>query len=112
LRLFILFYMQKPTNALADKLLALVYFIGFEVLVYYTLSYLLFEQIEKNPDERESVIVRNWNSFIYFVLLYAVIAISTMLVLTSSLPRKFKPQIMFWFWLSWLGLAVMLGFAL
>jgi len=99
---------NKPAGGIADKAMALVYFIGFEVLVYYILSYLLFDQVEKNPDEREAIIVKNWNGFTYFILLYAAIVIGLMLVLTSALPRKYKPQVMFWFWLSWLGLLIML----
>lgn len=90
-----------------DRLLALIYFIGFEVVVYMVLSYLLFDQVQKNPD-KETVIIKDWNSFIYFVLLYAAIAIGAMLVLGSALPRKNKPQVMRYFWLSWLGLVVML----
>jgi len=90
-----------------DRLLAFIYFIGFEVVVYMVLSYLLFDQVEKNPD-KETVIIKDWNSFIYFVLLYAAIAIGAMLVLASSLPRQNKPQVMRYFWLSWLGLIIML----
>ncbi|PIQ21634.1 MAG: hypothetical protein COW65_07900 [Cytophagales bacterium CG18_big_fil_WC_8_21_14_2_50_42_9] len=93
-----------------DRLLAFIYFIGFEAVVYAGLSYLLFDQVEKNPN-KETVIVKNWNSFIYFILLYAVMSVGTMLVLSSALPRKNKPQIMRYFWLSWLGLAVMLMLA-
>jgi len=90
-----------------DRLLAFIYFIGFEVVVYIVLSYLLFDQVEKNPD-KETVIIKDWNSFIYFVLLYAAVTISSMLVLASSLPRQNKPQVMRYFWLSWLGLVIML----
>jgi len=93
-----------------DRLLAFIYFIGFEAGVYAGLSYLLFDQVEKNPD-KETIIIKNWNSFIYFILLYAVVSIGTMLVLSSALPRKNKPQIMRYFWLSWLCLAVMLMLA-
>ncbi|KAA5546515.1 hypothetical protein [Adhaeribacter rhizoryzae] len=100
--------MTKVTSSLPDKILAFIYFIGFEVLVYYILSYLLFDQVEKNPDESQSIIVQNWNSFVYFVLLYAAIVIGTMLLLTSALPRKNKPRVMRYFWLSWLGLLIML----
>ena len=93
-----------------DQLLAFIYFIGFEAVLYASLSYLLFDQIEKNPG-KETVIVKNWNSFIYFVLLYAAITIGSMLVLSSALPRKNKPRVMRYFWLSWLGLIVMLVIA-
>ena len=93
-----------------DRLLAFIYFIGFEVVVYTALSYLLIDQVERNPD-KETVIVKNWNSFIYFILLYAAIAIGSMLVLSSAIPRRNKPQIMRYFWLSWLGLIVMLFIA-
>lgn len=91
--------------------MAFIYFIGFEVLVYSILSYLLFDQVEKNPDESQSVIVQNWNSFIYFVLLYAAVVIGTMLLLTSALSRKHKPRVMRYFWLSWVGLLIMLALA-
>jgi len=90
-----------------DRLLAFIYFIGFEVVVYMVLFYLLFDQLQKNPD-KETVIIKDWNSFIYFVLLYAAIAIGAMLVLGSALPRQNKPRVMRYFWLSWLGLVVML----
>ena len=90
-----------------DWLLAFIYFLGLEAIIYAGLTYLLFEQVERNPD-KETVIVKNWNSFIYFVLLYAIIAIGVMLVLSSALPRQNKPLIMGYFWLSWLGLVIML----
>jgi len=100
--------MSKAATGVANKVIALVYFIGFEVFLYYGLSYLLFDQVEKNPDEREAVILNNWNNLTYFILLYAAVVIMAMLLLTSSLPRKYKSQVMFWFWLSWPGLFLML----
>jgi hypothetical protein len=103
--------MSKPATGIADKLIACIYFIGFEILLYYSLSYLLFDQVEKNPDQREAIILKNWNAFTYFILLYAAVVIAVMLLLTSSLSRKYKPQVMFWFWLSWPGLLLMLLFA-
>ena len=103
--------MKEPATSFGDKVIVFIYFIGFEVLIYYLLSYLLFDQVEKNPDESQAVIVQNWNGFVYFVLLYAAITIGTMLLLTSALPRKHKPQVMVYFWLSWLGLLMMLVLA-
>jgi hypothetical protein len=100
--------MKEPATSIGDRIIAFVYFIGFEVFLYYALSYLLFDQVEKNPDERQAIIVQNWNGFVYFVLLYAAVTIGTMLLLTSALSRKQKPQVMTYFWLSWLGLAIML----
>ena len=101
--------MKQPTT-LFNRLIAFIYFLGFEVVVYVGLSYLLFDQVEKNPGQ-EAEIIKDWNSFIYFVLLYAVVAIGTMLVLSSALPRPHKPMIMRYFWFSWLGLAIMLALA-
>lgn len=100
--------MKKSSPGLLDKALAFIYFIAFELLVYYGLSWLLFDPVPRNADNQEAVIVRNWNGFIYFFLLYAAVVITTMLVLTSALPRPHKPQVMIFFWLSWLGLLVML----
>ena len=102
---------RPPATGSLDKALAFIYFIGFEVVVYYVLSFLLFDQVPTNPDNQENIIVKNWNSFIYFVLLYAALTISTMLFLSSAFPRKYKPQVMRYFWLSWLGLVVMLVLA-
>jgi uncharacterized integral membrane protein len=99
---------KKRAPGLLDKTAAFIYFIAFEVLVYYGLSFLLFDPVPKNTDNQEAIIVQNWNGFIYFFLLYAAIVISTMLVLVSALSRRHKPQVMFFFWLSWLGLGVML----
>jgi len=103
--------MKEPSAGFGDRIIAFIYFIGFEVFVYYILSYLLFDQVEKNPDESQTIIVQNWNSFVYFVLLYAAITIGTMLLLSSALPRKHKPSVMRYFWLSWLGLLIMLMLA-
>jgi hypothetical protein len=103
--------MKEPSVGFGDKIIAFVYFIGFEVFIYYALSYLLFDQVEKNPDKGEAIIVQNWNSFVYFVLLYTAATIGTMLLLTSALPRKHKPRIMRYFWFSWLGLVIMLVLA-
>jgi hypothetical protein len=99
---------KKHGSGGLDQALAIIYFIAFEVLVYYGLSFLLFDQVPKNADNQESIVVRNWNSLTYFLLLYAAIVIGTMLVLTSTLPRGHKPRIMAFFWLSWLGGVVML----
>ena len=103
--------MKKPDTSIGDRIITFVYFIGFEVLLYFILSYLLFDQAERNPDESQTVIVQNWNSFVYFILLYAAVTIGTMLLLTSALPRKNKPRVMTYFWLSWLGLIIMLVLA-
>jgi hypothetical protein len=94
-----------------DTALAFIYFIAFEVVVYYGLSSLLLDPVPKNADNQQTVIVRNWNSFVYFFLLYAVLVIGTMLVLTSALPRQYQPLVRSFFWLSWLGLAFMLAAA-
>jgi hypothetical protein len=99
---------KKHGSGGLDSVLAFIYFIAFEVVVYYGLSYLLFDQVPKNAVNQEAIVVRNWNSLTYFLLLYAAIVIGTMLVLTSTLPRGHKPRIMTFFWLSWLGLVVML----
>ena len=103
--------MGKPASGLGNKFIAFIYFVGFEVALYYGLSFLLFDQVEKNPDDREAVILKNWNNLTFFILLYAAVVIGLMLLLTSSLPRKYKPQVMFWFWLSWPVLFLMLLFA-
>lgn len=94
-----------------DAVLAFVYFIAFEMVVYYGLSYLLLDPVPKNADNQHAIIVRNWNSFVYFFLLYAILVISTMLVLTSALPRQYQPLVRSFFLLSWLGLAFMLAAA-
>jgi hypothetical protein len=94
-----------------DTALAFIYFIAFEVVVYYGLSYLLFDPVPRNADNQQAIIVRNWNSFVYFFLLYAALVIGTMLVLTSALPRQYQPLVRSFFWLSWLGLVLMLAAA-
>ena len=99
---------KPPATNSFDKFLTFIYFIGFEVAVYYGLSFLLFDQVPTNPDNQENIIVKNWNGVIYFFLLYAAITIGTMLFLSSALPRKHKPQVMRYFWLAWLGLLIML----
>jgi hypothetical protein len=91
-----------------DQAIAFVYFIAFEMVVYYGLSYLLFDPVPKNADNQQPIIVKNWNHFIYFFLLYAAIVIGMMLALTSALPRRRQRQVKLFFWLSWLGLACML----
>jgi hypothetical protein len=99
---------KKRGPGLLDKTLAFIYFIAFEVVLYYGLSYLLFDPVPRNADNQQAIIVSNWNRFIYFFLLYAVLVIGTMLVLTATLPRPYKPLVLFFFWLSWLGLLGML----
>ncbi|WP_026462443.1 hypothetical protein [Adhaeribacter aquaticus] len=99
--------MAKQITSSFNKILAFIYFIGFEVGIYFLLSYLLLNQRAESPS-KAPVIVTNWNAFIYFTLLYLAITISTMLVLTSTLPRLYKPLIMQLFWWSWLGLVIML----
>ena len=104
----ILLPVKKHGSGGLDQAIAFVYFIAFEVVVYYGLSYLLFDPVAKNADNQQAVIVKNWNSFIYFFLLYAALVIGTMLALTSALPRRYQALIRLFFWLSWLGLGLML----
>ncbi len=103
--------MAVKQNSFFDKLLAFIYFIGVEVLIYFCLTWLLFDQEKKNPDVKELTITNNWNIFIYFLLLYATITVTAMLLLSTMLPRPYKPTIMRYFWWSWLGLLVMVVIA-
>lgn len=103
--------MLAPNNRFQDKVLAFIYFVGFEVGVYFLLSFFLFDPVEKNPNPSETTIVRDWNTFTFFLLLYVTITVTTMLLLTTMLPRPYKPQVMRYFWWSWIGLMVMVGIA-
>lgn len=99
---------KKPGSGWLDTASAFIYFIAYEVVVYYGLSYLLLDPVPKNDDNGKAIIVSNWNSLVYFFLLYAVLVIGTMLVLTSVLPRRYQSLARLFFWLSWLGLVPML----
>jgi hypothetical protein len=83
-------------------------FIVFETLAFYLLSYLTSGLGEANQYQPENTIVSNWVKTSAFLVLHLTLVIVAMLVLSNRLPRRYRGQIMGWFYLALLMSFVLL----
>lgn len=85
-----------------------LYFIIFEVVVYFGLSFLLSGMGYDNQRQEESTIVPNWVKAVTFALAYFVCMIIAILIVSNSVPAKHRGQLMRWVYLAMIGMIVML----
>ena len=83
-------------------------FIIFETVAFYGLQYLTSGLGESNQYQAENTIVSNWVKTMTFLLLHLTLVISAMLVLSNRLPRRYRGQVLGWFYLSLLMSFVLL----
>ncbi|MVN78339.1 hypothetical protein GO988_18570 [Hymenobacter sp. HMF4947] len=81
-------------------LVGLLAFVAFETLAFYGLSYLTSGLGEANQYQAENTIVSNWVKTTAFLVLHIALVITAVLVLSNRLPRRYRGQIMGWFYLS------------
>ena len=81
-------------------LVGLVWFIAFEVVAFYGLRYLTSGLGEANQNQPENTIVSNWLKTMVFFVAHLVLVIAAMLVLSNRMPRRYRGQVMGWFYLS------------
>ena len=85
----------------------LALFVAFETVAFFGLRFLTSGLGETNQYQPENTIVSNWVKTLVFFVAHLVLIIVAMLVLSNRLPRRYRGQIMGWFYL-----AVLMSFVL
>ena len=88
-------------------LLGLLAFVAFETLTFYLLRYLTAGLGQPDQHQPENTIVSNWVKTTAFLLLHLALVIAAVLGLSNRLPRRYRGQVMGWFYLS-----LLMGFVL
>ena len=96
---------QKSSKA--ALLAGLALFVFFETVAFYGLRYLTSGLGEANQYQPENTIVSNWLKTMVFFVAHLGLVIAAMLVLSNRLPRRYRGQVMGWFYL-----AVLMSFVL
>lgn len=81
-------------------LAGLMLFVAFELAAFYGLRYLTSGLGEANQYQAENTIVSNWVKTMVFFVAHLALVIAAMLVLSNRLPRRYRGQIMGWFYLA------------
>ncbi|HLK97759.1 MAG TPA: hypothetical protein VK364_08325 [Hymenobacter sp.] len=94
-----------------SSLLALVAgavcFLLFETAAYYLLRWVTSPLGMADQYQPDNTIVPNWVKAVVFLLLHLVLVVVAVLALSNQLPRRYRGQVMGWFYLS-----LLLGFIL
>ncbi|MGI4821460.1 MAG: hypothetical protein ACRYFV_09640 [Janthinobacterium lividum] len=98
----------REKSSPAALLLGFVSFVAFEVATYYVLHYLTSGLGESNDQTEKNTIVSNWVKTMTFLVLHLAVVIAAMLGLSNKLPRRYRGQLMGWFYLSLLMSFVLL----
>ena len=75
-------------------------FVAFEAGAFYGLRYLTSGLGEANQYQAENTIVSNWLKTMVFFVAHLGLVIAAMLVLSNRLPRRYRGQVMGWFYLA------------
>ena len=75
-------------------------FVAFETVAFYGLRYLTSGLGESNQYQPENTIVNNWLKTMVFFVAHLALIIAAMLILSNRLPRRYRGQIMGWFYLA------------
>jgi hypothetical protein len=75
-------------------------FVLFEVGAYYLLRFATAGLGMQNQMQPENTIVSNWVKTVVFMLLHLALVVGAVLVLSNKLPRRYRGQVMGWFYLS------------
>jgi hypothetical protein len=90
-------------------LLGFILFVTFEVVVYYVLRYLTSGLGESDQFQTDhTTIVSNWVKTMTFLVLHLALVIGAVLLLSNRLPRRYRGQLMAWFYCSLLMSFVLL----
>ncbi|UOG74855.1 hypothetical protein MTX78_22415 [Hymenobacter tibetensis] len=88
-------------------LVGLVLFVVFETVAYYLLEWATSPLGMPDQMQPENTIVPNWVKTVVFLLLHLVLVVVAVLTLSNQLPRRYRGQVMGWFYLS-----LLMGFVL
>lgn len=91
-----------------SRLYGLLFFLVFEVVVFFGLSYLLSGMGMENQYQAENTIVPNWVKAVTFILLYIVCVLIAVVLVSNLVPSKHRGQLMSWVYLALAGMLVML----
>ena len=89
-----------PSSSKAALLAGLALFLAFETVAYYGLRYLTSGLGEADQYQAENTIVSNWVKAMVFFVAHLVLVIAAMLGLSNRLPRRYRGQVMGWFYLA------------
>jgi hypothetical protein len=84
-------------------------FVVFDLVAFYLLQLLTSGLGMSNQLQPENTIVSNWVKTVVFLLLHLTLVVVAVLVLSNWLPRRYRGQLMGWFYLSLLMGFVLLG---
>ena len=90
-------------------LLGFLGFVTFELAAYYLLRYLTSGLGESDQAQtKRTTIVSNWVKTMAFLVLHLALLIAAVLGLSNRLPRRYRGQVMGWFYLGLLMSFVLL----
>ena len=78
-------------------------FLAFETGAYYLLRFATSGLGMADQMQPENTIVSNWVKTVVFLLLHLTLVVVAVLVLSNRLPRRFRGQLMGWFYLALLA---------
>lgn len=97
----------RPRSGPLALLLGCGSFVVFEGLAFVLLRWLTAGLGETNQMQPENTIVSNWVKTIAFLLLHLALVLAATLTLNNQLPRRYRGQVMGWFYVS-----LLVGFGL
>lgn len=81
-------------------LVGFVLFVAFETATYYLLRFATSGLGMTDQFQPENTIVSNWVKTVVFLLLHLALVVVAVLVLSNRMPRRYRSQLMGWFYLS------------
>ena len=75
-------------------------FVVFETLTYYVLRFATSGLGMSDQYQPENTIVSNWVKTVVFLLLHLLVIVVAVLVLSNRLSRRYRGQVMGWFYLA------------
>ena len=81
-------------------LIGFVCFVVFETVTYYVLRFATSGLGMSDQMQPENTIVSNWVKTVVFLLLHLLVIVVAVLVLSNRLPRRYRGQVMGWFYLA------------
>ncbi|WP_324674293.1 hypothetical protein [Hymenobacter sp. GOD-10R] len=89
---------QKSSGA--SLVVGFLLFCVFETVAYYLLRFATSGLGMPDQMQPENTIVSNWVKTVVFLLLHLLLVVVAVLVLSNRLPRRYRGQVMGWFYLS------------
>ena len=87
-------------SSASSRLLGLLWFGAFEIAAFFVLQFLTSGLGERSQDQAENTIVSNWVKTLVFVVAHLLLVLGAMLVLSNQLPRRYRGQLMGWFYVA------------